>query len=73
MVLLCSRFAQLQAPASEQALAALATVVDAHRGARPWLTTSVEQMARRIATRLVLERLPEDLGEIAAEFESVVR
>jgi len=65
--------AQLQAQASEQALAALTTVVDAHRGARPWLTTSVEQMARRIATRLVLERLPEELGEIAAEFESVVR
>ena len=65
--------AQLQAQASEKALAALTTVVDAHRGARPWLTTSVEQMARRIATRLVLERLPEELGEIAAEFESVVR
>jgi len=31
----------------------------------------MEQMARRIATRLVLERLPEDLGEIAAEFERV--
>ena len=52
---------------------ALATVVDAHRGARPWLTTTVEQMARTIATRLVLERLPEELGEIASEFESVVR
>ncbi len=65
--------AQLQAQASEQALAALATVVDAHHGARPWLTTSVEQMARRIATRLVLERLPEELGEIWSEFESVVR
>jgi hypothetical protein len=64
--------AQLQAQASEQALAALATVVDAHRRARPWLAASVEQMARRIATRLVLERLPEELGEIAAEFESVV-
>ncbi len=63
--------AQLQAHASEQALAALATVVDAHHGARPWLAAGVEQMARRIATRLVLERLPEDLGEIAAEFERV--
>lgn len=63
--------AQLQAQASEQALAALAKVADTHRGTRPWLAASVEQMARRIATRLVLDRLPEDLGEIAAEFENV--
>lgn len=63
--------AHLQAQASDQALAALASVVDTHRGMRPWLAATVEQMARRIAMRLVLERLPDDLGEIAAEFENV--
>jgi hypothetical protein len=63
--------AQLQAQASDQALTALASVVDTHRGMRPWLAATVEQMARRIATRLVLERLPDDLGEIATEFENV--
>jgi hypothetical protein len=63
--------AQLKTQTSEQALAALATMAHAHRGMRPWLAGTVEQMARTIATRHVLERLPEDLGEIAAEFGQV--
>ncbi len=64
---------QIQAYRDEQALTVLASVVDAHRTDRPWLTASVEQMARRIATDRVLQRLPESLQALAAEFNRVAR
>jgi hypothetical protein len=63
--------ALLGAPPSEKALAALQTLVDAQKGTRPWMGASVEQLARRIATRAALERLPEVLGQVAAEFARV--
>jgi hypothetical protein len=63
--------ALLTAPPSEKALAALQTLVDAQKETRPWMGASVEQLARRIATRAALERLPEELGQVAAEFARV--
>jgi hypothetical protein len=64
---------QIQAYRDEQALTVLASVVDAHRTDRPWLAAGVEQMARRIATDRVLQRLPESLQALAAEFNRVAR
>lgn len=39
-----------------------------HERDQPWLALGVEQMARRIATREVLSRLPECLAQLAASF-----
>ncbi len=60
--------AQLQAQQSEEALAALSEIVQANHEQRPWMSASVEQVARKIATLRVLKRLPEGLADIAADF-----
>jgi hypothetical protein len=54
----------IQAQPSEETLATLATVIDTHRAARPWMDLATEQMARRIATRAVLDRLPTELADV---------
>ncbi len=62
-------FGVIQSRSDEGSLALLEALATRHRATRPWLQLSVESVARRIATRQVLLRLPEALDGVAAEFE----
>jgi hypothetical protein len=59
----------IQARPDEESLTVLERLAAKHRVAHPWLSLSVEQLSRRIATHQVLLRLPEALNEVASEFE----
>ena len=62
--------ALIQSRSDEEIVRRLAKLADKHKESFPMLSLSVEQMARRIATRKVLERLPEALVEVASQFDA---
>jgi len=62
--------ALMQAHPDEETLRLLTDLADRHGETARWLPLSVIQMARRIATRDVLDRLPGALDEIAASFDA---
>ncbi len=59
----------IQAHPDEESLTLLVELAAKHRAENPWLSIAIEQMARRIATRQVLLRLPAALDQVASEFE----
>ncbi|MFI4978264.1 MAG: hypothetical protein ACHQC8_06300 [Solirubrobacterales bacterium] len=59
----------MQARPDEESLTLPEELAAKHQADNSWLSLSVEQMARRIATRHVLLRLPETLDQGASEFE----
>jgi hypothetical protein len=59
----------IQARPDEESLTLLVDLAAKHQTENPWLSIAVEQMARRIATRQVLLRLPTALDQVASEFE----
>jgi hypothetical protein len=60
----------VQSAPDAKALALLDDLAMRHRATWPWLQLSVEHLARRIATREVLLRLPESLDAVASEFRA---
>jgi hypothetical protein len=62
--------ALMQSHPDEETVQHLAKLADTHKENFPMLSLSAEQMARRVATRKVLERLPRALVEVASHFEA---
>ena len=62
--------ALMQSRPDEETLQHLAELASTHKENLPMLSLSVERMARRIATRKVLERLPDALVEVACCFDA---
>ena len=58
----------IQRRPDESTLAQVENLAARHARDQPWLALGIEQMARRIATREVLSRLPESLAQMAASF-----
>ena len=58
----------IQRRPDEETLVQLESLAARHEVDQPWLALGVEQMARRIATRDVLSRLPKSLAQMAACF-----
>ncbi len=61
----------MQAKPDENTLRLLTVLAERHVDDAPWVSLTADQTARRIATRVVLERLPNALGQLASSFDDL--